>query len=107
LKSKDSVTGQEHNAILVIIDKLTKWGYFIAYIEEISVENVTQIYVKKVFSQYRSLKKIILDKDLRFVATFWEIFLTEQRVCTAILMAYHPQTNGQTKKLNQMLKQYL
>ena len=26
--------------ILVIVDKLTKWGYFIAYIEEISAEDV-------------------------------------------------------------------
>ena len=48
-KSKDPVTEQEHNAVLVIIDRLTKWGYFIAYTEEISVENITQIYVKEVF----------------------------------------------------------
>jgi len=44
------VTGQLHNTILVIVDKLTKWGYFVAYTKEISAENVTQIYVKKVFA---------------------------------------------------------
>ena len=32
--------GQVYNIILVIIDKLIKWGYFIVYIEEISVEDV-------------------------------------------------------------------
>ena len=40
LKSKDPVTGQEYNAVLVIIDRLIKWGYFIACTEEISAENV-------------------------------------------------------------------
>ncbi len=40
LKSKDLVTGQIYNIILVIMDKLTKWGYFIVYIEEISVEDI-------------------------------------------------------------------
>ncbi len=34
------MTGQVYNAILVIIDKLTKWGYFIAYTEEILVEDI-------------------------------------------------------------------
>jgi len=35
--------------ILVIADKITKWGYFILYIEEISTEDVVRIYVKEVF----------------------------------------------------------
>jgi len=43
-----------------------------------------------VFSQHRLPDKIILNRDLRFVAAFWEIFLAEQRVQAAILTAYHP-----------------
>jgi len=35
--------------ILVIVDKITKWGYFILYIEEILVEDIVYIYIKKVF----------------------------------------------------------
>ena len=33
----------------------------IAYIEEISVEDITRIYIKEVFIRYRALSKIILD----------------------------------------------
>jgi len=47
--------------ILVIVNRITKWGYFILYTEEISAEDIARIYVKEVFSQYRLLKKIILD----------------------------------------------
>ena len=61
LKSKDLVIGQEYNNILVVIDKLTKWGYFILYIEEMSAKDLLKIYIKKVFVRHRALAKIILD----------------------------------------------
>ena len=56
--------------ILVIVDKLIKWGYFIAYTEEILVEDVARIYIKEVFVRHRALNKIILDRDLRFIIAF-------------------------------------
>jgi len=56
--------------ILVIVNKLIKWGYFIAYIEEILVEDIARIYIKEVFIKYGALNKIILDRDLRFVVVF-------------------------------------
>ena len=70
LKLKDPITGQIYNTILVIVDKLIKWGYFIAYIEEILVEDITRIYIKEVFIRHRALIKIILDRDLRFIVVF-------------------------------------
>jgi len=56
--------------ILVIVDKLIKWGYFIAYTEEILAEDVAKIYIKEVFIRYRVLSKIISDRDLRFIVAF-------------------------------------
>jgi len=52
------------------VDKLTKWGYFIAYIEKILAEDIARIYVKEVFIRYKVLSKIIIDRDLRFIAVF-------------------------------------
>jgi len=70
LKLKDPITGQDYNAILVIVDKLIKWGYFIAYTEEILAEDIARIYIKEVFAKYRVLSKIILDRDLIFIIVF-------------------------------------
>jgi len=70
LKLRDPIIGQDYNIILVIVDKLIKWGYFIACIEEILVEDVARIYIKEVFIRYRALIKIILNRDLRFRAAF-------------------------------------
>ena len=52
------------------MDKLTKWGYFIAYIEEISAEDIAHIYTKEIFTRHRVLKKIISDRDPRFILAF-------------------------------------
>jgi len=69
-KLKDPITGQDYNAILVIVDKLIKWGYFIACTEEILAEDIARIYIKEVFVRYGALSKIISDRDLRFVTAF-------------------------------------
>ena len=70
LKLKDPITGQEYDSIFIIIDKFTKWGYFIAYIKEILVKDITQTYIKEVFLRHRVLIKIILDRDTRFILAF-------------------------------------
>ena len=71
LKLKDPIIKQKYNSIFIIVDKFTKWGYFIAYIEEILVKNIVQVYIKEVFLKYRVLNKIILNKDTRFISAFW------------------------------------
>ena len=70
LKLKDPITEQEYNSIFIIVDKFIKWGYFIAYTEKISAKDIAQIYIKEVFVRYKVLTKIILDRDIRFIATF-------------------------------------
>ena len=70
LKLKDIITSQEHDMIFIIVNKFTKWGYFVAYTEEILAEDIAQIYIKEVFARYRVLAKIILDRDIRFIIVF-------------------------------------
>ena len=56
--------------IFIIVNKFTKWRYFIIYIEEILAENMAQIYIKEVFIRHGVLAKIILDRDIRFIVIF-------------------------------------
>ena len=70
LKLKDFITGQEYDSIFIIIDKFTKWGYFIVYTKEILVKDIVQVYIKEVFIRYRAPAKIILDRDIRFILAF-------------------------------------
>ena len=72
------VIGQEHDSILVIVDKATKWGYFILCTEGMSAEDLSEVYMKEVFAWHGAPVKIILDWDPRFVAVFWEAFMAKQ-----------------------------
>ena len=63
--------------ILIIVNKLTKQGYFVVYIEEILAEDIVYIYTKEIFARHKVLEKIILDRDPRFISAFQEVFLAE------------------------------
>ena len=70
LNLKDPITRQEYNSIFIIINKFTKQRYFIAYIKEILINDVVQVYIKEVFAKYKILNKIILDRDIIFILVF-------------------------------------
>ena len=76
----DHVIEQLYNNILVVVNKFTKWGYFIAYSKSISVKGLLRIYIKEMFLRYRVLTKIISDRDMKFILVFWETFTAEQGI---------------------------
>ena len=61
----------------MIVDKFTKWGYFIVYKESISVKELLKVYIKEVFVKYKALAKIILNKNIKFILIFWEMFIVK------------------------------
>ena len=50
--------------------------------------------MKEVFSRHEVLDKIILDRDTKFILTFWQVFTAEQGIKIVVLIAYYPQTDG-------------
>ena len=77
LKLKDPITKQEYNSIFIIMNKFTKWEYFITYIEEILTEDIAQVYIKEVFLRHKVLNKIILNRDTQFISAFQQVFIAE------------------------------
>ena len=61
---------------------------------------MVQIYIKEVFTRYKILNKIILDKNIRFITAFWKVFIAKQRIKVVTLTAYHSQIDRQTERLN-------
>ena len=51
--------GVEYNAILVIVDWLTKYAYFLPYKEALTAKDLAYIFLKIVVSKYRLLEEII------------------------------------------------
>ena len=95
------------NSILVVIDKLTKYAHFLPIAHPYSALTVAQLYFNNIYKLHGLPKAIISDRDRIFTSTLWrELFAMSD---TTLLMSssYHPQTDGQTERLNQCLETFL
>jgi hypothetical protein len=106
-KSKEPLTGTLYDSILVITDKLTKYAYFLPYKEESTAEDIAYTFIRVVISQHGVPKQLISDRDKLFTSKFWKALMKALGLNHTLSTAYHPQTDGQTERLNQTLEAYL
>ena len=68
--SRDLVTGVEYDSILTIVDRLTKWSYFLPYKESWIAEQLADVIYRNVTSVHEWPKEWIIDRDTKFVSKF-------------------------------------
>lgn len=95
------------DVILVVIDKLTKYAHFLLLKHPFTVAQVAQVFLDGIYKMHCLPHCIISDRDKVFTSALWqELFkLTDTQLMMS--SAYHPQTDGQTKRLNQCLEAFL
>jgi transposase InsO family protein len=91
----------------VIVDRLSKSTHFIPVNTKYRVEKYAEIYIACVISLHRVPKTIISNRGSQFVTLFWEQLHTSVGTHLIRSLAYHPQTDGQTERVNQILKDML
>ncbi len=69
-KLKDLVLGVQHNSILVIVDRLTKYLYFIPYSESINAEQLGYLVLNRLVRYYRIPMVFITDRDKLFTSNY-------------------------------------
>jgi transposase InsO family protein len=100
-------TARKFNSIWVIVDRLTKSAHFIPVNTNYNVQKYAEIYVARVLCLHGIPKMIISDRGSQFVARFWEQLHASLGTHLIHSSAYHPQTDGQTKRVNQILEDML
>ncbi|GJV88421.1 putative reverse transcriptase domain-containing protein [Tanacetum coccineum] len=100
-----TATGQD--TMWVIIDCLTKSAHFLPMREDDSMEKLTRQYLKEVVSRHEVSVMIIFDRDGRFTSHFWRSLHKVQGTQLDMSTAYHPQTDGQSKRTIQTLEDML
>ncbi|GJP76205.1 hypothetical protein CLOP_g6580 [Closterium sp. NIES-67] len=110
--SLDFITGlptttSGHNAILVVINKFSKLGHFIPTHTTARTEETAQLFFRYILSQHGIPTTLISDRDPKFTSKFWKELMSLLGTKLAMSFAYHPQTDGQTEHLNQIVEQLL
>jgi hypothetical protein len=105
--SKDPSTGIKYDSIFVVVDKLTKYAHFIPYKESTDAETMAHIFFQNIVTSHGLPDKIISDRGSTFNSKFWKTLTARMGIKPKLSTAYHPETDGQTEIINQILEQYL
>ena len=98
---------QGYNLILVVVDRLTKIVHFILTTERTLVERLAQLFRDNVWKLHGLPESIISDWGPQFAAGIMQELNRMLGIKSKLSMAFHPQTDGQTERVNQELEQYL
>jgi len=98
---------QGYDSILVVVDRLTKMVHFIPTTEKMSAEGLARLFRDNVWKLHGLPKSIISDRGPQFAAGLMRELNEMLGIKSKLSMVFHPQTDGQTERINQELEQYL
>ncbi|CAA0814075.1 Unknown protein [Striga hermonthica] len=94
-------------SVLVIMDRFSKYGIFIAAPGACSADLAAELVFKHVVKYFGMPDDIVSDRDPRFTGRFWTTMFNLMGTELKFSTAYHPQTDSQTERMNQLLDEYL
>ncbi|KAL0547191.1 hypothetical protein IC582_017119 [Cucumis melo] len=110
--SMDFITGlprtlKGFTVIWVVVDRLTKSAHFVPGKSTYTASKWAQLYMSEIVRLHGVPVSIVSDRDARFTSKFWKGLQTAMGTRLDFSTAFHPQTDGQTERLNQVLKDML
>jgi hypothetical protein len=96
-----------YDGIWVGADPLTKEAHFIPIKSDIDTEETVDLYMKNIWKHHGLPKKMLSDRGTQFTSKLMKGLFKRLGIEGSYSTAYHPQTDGQTERINQELEQYL
>lgn len=92
--SMDFVEGlpksQSKDTILVVIDRYTKYGHFIALTHPFSAKTVADLYMENIYKLHGLSQDIVSDRDKIFISKFWQRVFKQLGIKLSMSTTYHP-----------------
>ncbi|KAK4407690.1 Transposon Ty3-G Gag-Pol polyprotein [Sesamum angolense] len=95
------------DCILVIVDCLTKYSHFLSLTHPFTAEGVAKVFMDHIHKLHGLPISIVTDRDKVFTSSFWKEFFKLLGTTLSFSTTYHPQTDGQTERLNQCIDNYM
>jgi transposase InsO family protein len=95
------------DVILVVVDRLTKFAHFIPLSHPYSVQTVADAFMANIIKLHGPPASIVSDRDPVFTSQLWKDIFSSFNTKLNYSTAYHPESDGQTERFKQCLKQYL
>ncbi|MBW0468654.1 hypothetical protein O181_008369 [Austropuccinia psidii MF-1] len=95
------------DSVLLVVDRFSKMEIFIPAYGAITSLDLAQIFISNVFSKHGPPASIVSDIGPFFVSSFWTQCCKKLKISRDISTAFHPQKDGNTGRVNQILEQYL
>jgi len=100
-------TRDSYDSIWVIVDRLTKAAHFIPVKTTYTEAKLAELYMSRIVCLHGLPKKIVSDRGTQFTSCFWQKLHESMGTKLNFSSAYHPQTDGQTERTNQVLEDML
>ncbi|KAL2230223.1 UNVERIFIED_CONTAM: Transposon Tf2-12 polyprotein [Sesamum indicum] len=97
-------TFRKHDAIWVIVDRLTKSAHFLPVRVTDSLDKLAGLYLSEIVRLHGVPISIVSDRDPRFTSRFWESLQRALGTKLHFSTAFHPQTDGQSERTIQTLE---
>ena len=91
----------------MVVDRLTKQAIFIPTTKSMPAPDVAALFLQHVVRVHGVPSTLVSDRDPIFTSHFWSRLLELMGIHANRSPAFHPQTDGQTERLNSTLEQYL
>ncbi|MBW0480743.1 hypothetical protein O181_020458 [Austropuccinia psidii MF-1] len=95
------------DSILVAVERFSKMEIFIPTYGTITSLDLAQIFIDHLFSKHGLPASIVSDRGSLFLSLFWTQLCQKLKISRDLSTAFHPEADGQTERVNQILEQYL